>query len=107
MAIDAATNTLIVGDELRLFRRSFTARGANFVSIEPPAGPFRADVRVRHRGRLVPATVGPLGDGAWRVDLDRPERAITPGQSAVFYDGDVLLGGSVIERVAAGEEVPA
>ena len=45
----------------------------------------------------MPGTVTPLDRGRLRIDLDRPERAITPGQSAVFYDGDVLVGGALIE----------
>lgn len=102
--IDAAASTLIVGDEAELFQRSFEVREVNFVSIDPPAVPFRAKVQVRYRGRLIPGTVRPLGGDTWRVDLEEAGRAITPGQSAVFYEGDVLLGGGVIERVPAGEE---
>lgn len=98
VGIDAATNTLTVGEETELHRRSFEAGRVNFVSMEAPDAPFRAEVRVRHRGRTVPGLVTPIAPGRLRIDLDEPERAITPGQSAVFYDGDVLLGGSLIER---------
>lgn len=98
VGIDAATNTLTVGEESALYRRRFEAGRVNFVSIEPPAEPIRAGVRVRHRGRVLPGTLVPAGPGRLTIELDQPERAITPGQSAVFYDGDVLLGGAVIER---------
>jgi tRNA-specific 2-thiouridylase len=54
--------------------------------------------RVRHRGAEIPATVTPLEDGAARVDFDEPVRAVTPGQSCVFYDGDVVVGGGAIRR---------
>ena len=54
-------------------------------------------MRVRHRGRRLLGRVTPLGGGRARIDLETPERAITPGQSAVFYDGDRLIGGALIE----------
>lgn len=97
VGIDAATNTLTVGDESELFSHAFEARALNFVSIDPPAEPFEALVRVRHRGRRLLGRVTPLGGGRARIDLETPERAITPGQSAVFYDGDRLIGGALIE----------
>lgn len=100
VGIDAATNTLIVGDEADLYCRSFLARQANFVSIDGLAGPTRVEVRVRHRGALRPGVITPIPGGGVRVDLDEPERAITPGQSAVFYDGEVMLGGAVIDGPA-------
>jgi len=97
VGIDAATNTLTVGEESALYRSTFEAGRANFVSIDMPTAPIKVDVRVRHRGRAVSGTVTPLGQGRLRIELDEPERAITPGQSAVFYDGDVLVGGALIE----------
>lgn len=97
VGIDAATNTLTVGDESELFNHAFEARALNFVSLDPPTAPFEALVRVRHRGRRLLGRVTPLSGGRARIDLETPERAITPGQSAVFYDGDRLLGGALIE----------
>jgi tRNA-specific 2-thiouridylase len=60
--------------------------------------PFRASVRVRHRARLVEATVSPLGSRRWAVDTDDPVWAAAPGQAAVCYVGDVVVGGG---RIAA------
>jgi tRNA-specific 2-thiouridylase len=56
-------------------------------------------VKIRYRTPAVSATVTPLADRIARVDFDAPQRAITPGQAAVFYDGDAVLGGGAIERV--------
>ncbi len=98
VGIDAATNTLTVGEESALYRSAFEAGRANFVSIDVPTAPIQVDVRVRHRGRTVPGIVTPIGNGRLRIELSEPERAITPGQSAVFYDGDVLVGGALIEQ---------
>jgi tRNA-specific 2-thiouridylase len=97
VGIDAATNTLTVGSDKDLYQDGFEVGRLNFVSIDRPEAPIRAEVRVRHRGALIPATLTPVASGNWKVELDRPERAITPGQSAVFYDGDKLLGGGLIE----------
>jgi tRNA-specific 2-thiouridylase len=58
---------------------------------------LRADVKVRYRTPAAPALVTPI-EGGVRVHFDEPQRAITPGQAAVFYDGDEVLGGTVIDR---------
>ena len=62
-----------------------------------PASPFRAAVRIRHRASLIPATVRPLGDKRWSIVTDTPVWAAAPGQAAVLYDGDEVLGGGRIE----------
>nr|MDQ5872513.1 tRNA 2-thiouridine(34) synthase MnmA [Acidobacteriota bacterium] len=64
--------------------------------------PFRAEARIRHRAPEVPAIVTPRDDGSARVVFDRPVRAAAPGQSCVFYRGDVVLGGGVIRRKLSG-----
>ena len=61
-------------------------------------GRMRADVRVRYRHEAAPATIGPLADRRVRVRFDEPQRAITPGQAAVFYRGDEVLGGGWIVK---------
>jgi len=66
------------------------------LSAAAASGPFRAGVRVRHRAAEVPATVTPGPCETARVAFDLPVRAVTPGQSCVFYDGDLVLGGGVI-----------
>ncbi len=99
-AIDAATNTVVLGDADQLLADLVEAGAANYLT-DLPTEPFRAQVQVRYRQKPVPALVSPEPDSRVRVRLDSSVRAITPGQSLVFYDGEILLGGAVIE--AAGK----
>ena len=95
--IDVPRNELVVGSRSELYRESFTATGVNWLAIAPPDGPARASVRVRYRAIEAPATITPIGAGRVRVEFDEPQAAITPGQAAVFYDGDLVVGGGWIE----------
>ncbi len=70
----------------------------NFIACEPPDAPIRVEAKIRHKHRPAAATVRSLGAGAVEVAFDEPQRAITPGQSVVFYRGDTVVGGGVIER---------
>jgi tRNA-uridine 2-sulfurtransferase len=76
---------------------ALTAESVNWVGGTPD-GPLRLDAKIRYRTPAAPATVTPLAGGAARVVFDAPQRAITPGQAAVFYDGDEVLGGGAILR---------
>lgn len=88
--------TLCTNDEL--FRREFSVTDLSFVSGDAPGATFSASVKIRYRHRESPATVTMVGDSHAGVVFDNPERAITPGQAAVFYDGDRVIGGGRIER---------
>ncbi len=90
--------TVVVGEESDLESAVLTARDVNWLSIAEPAGPLRAAVKIRYRHKEAPARIEPLPGGRARVVFDAPQRAITPGQAAVFYDGDVCLGGGWIEQ---------
>ncbi len=94
--VDAGRNRVVVGPVELLARRGLVADRVSWVAGEPPAdGPFEAGVRVRYRGEDVPAVVAPDGD-RMRVEFRTPQRAVAPGQSAVVYRGDELLGGGRI-----------
>jgi tRNA-specific 2-thiouridylase len=98
-AIDAVTNTISVGPEEDLFAHGLIASGVNWVSLrEPPAGEIRCAVKIRSRHEETPVRLSVLPDGRVCVLFDHPQKAVTPGQSAVFYDGEVVLGGGVIEQ---------
>ena len=94
--LDAPGCAVVVGDEGDLLSDSFVARRVNWVSIAAPEAPVRAIVRVRYRHREAPASIIPLGPADVRVAFDEPQRAVTPGQAAVFYDHDLCLGGGWI-----------
>jgi tRNA-specific 2-thiouridylase len=91
------TRTVVVGGEDALASASCTVRGVNWLSIDAPQAPIEARVRIRHRHPEAPALVHPLPDGRAHVAFATPQRAVAPGQAAVFYDGDVCLGGGWIE----------
>jgi len=71
-------------------------RAINWIALACPEAPVRATVKIRHRHQGADATVTPTGAGTARVRFDVPQRAIAPGQAAVFYSGEVVLGGGWI-----------
>jgi tRNA-specific 2-thiouridylase len=100
--LDTVRNLLIVGtaDELecpQLFAENFT-----FVSGVWPTSEFRCEAQIRSHAAAVPATVEPLAQGTLRVHFDTPQRAVTPGQALVLYNGDVAIGGG---RIAVSQPV--
>lgn len=96
VGIDPEQNTVILGDEKYLFRNTATVTDFNWVSGEPPTKPIRCKAKTRYRQKEQPATATVGDDGTVRLEFDEPIRAITPGQAAVLYDGDVVLGGGTI-----------
>lgn len=96
VALDPERNAVIVGPEEALYARGLVARELHWLD-EPPSEKFPAEVQVRHRASPVPAEVELLGEEAW-VAFARPVRAVTPGQAAVFYHGEEILGGGIITR---------
>ncbi|TAK03649.1 tRNA 2-thiouridine(34) synthase MnmA [Patescibacteria group bacterium] len=91
-----ATNELVVGSAFDpgLFKKTVSANQANWFR-RPQAGD-RVGARIRHRGPIAPCTVDAVGDATVSITFDEPQRAVTPGQSIVFYDGDEVLGGGVL-----------
>jgi tRNA-specific 2-thiouridylase len=95
--IDVPRNQLVVGRHSELYRKALVATGVNWLSIAPPRSSVRAKVRIRYRALEAWATLVRIGPVKVCVDFDEPQPAITPGQAAVFYDDDVVLGGGWIE----------
>jgi tRNA-specific 2-thiouridylase len=91
-----STNTLVVGTQRELGSGELTARDVNWVSGQTPGEPFRAEVKIRYTAREAEALVTPLSEGRAAVKFDAPQRDITAGQAAVFYHGDLLIGGGII-----------
>jgi tRNA-specific 2-thiouridylase len=98
IAMNPYRNALVVGGKDELGQADLTANRVNWVSGEAPSEPFRAEVKIRYKAQPVPAQVEPQGADRIAVRFDEPLRDITPGQAAVVYDGDVCLGGGIIER---------
>jgi tRNA-specific 2-thiouridylase len=106
--IDPLTNTIQLGRREDLETRELTLERASFLDPVTATAPFRAEIRIRHRATPVAATVTPLGRRRLAVTTDEPVWAAAPGQAAVLYDGEFVLGGGRIERpVAAPMRVPA
>jgi tRNA-specific 2-thiouridylase len=104
LALDAARNAVVVGPRSALGAGGLIADDLNWVAVPGLTGPRRAACRIRYRHREAPALLTPAGD-AVLVQFEEPQPAVTPGQSAVFYDGDAVLGGGVIhEGWPANEE---
>jgi tRNA-specific 2-thiouridylase len=93
---DAAANTLIVGTQDELGSNQLAARDVNWIAGEAPQESFRAEVKIRYTAKEALAEVTPRNNGQAEVRFDAPQRDITAGQAAVFYQGDVMLGGGII-----------
>ncbi|MDQ6656220.1 MAG: tRNA 2-thiouridine(34) synthase MnmA, partial [Verrucomicrobiota bacterium] len=99
--IDPANNRVIVGSAEDLISEEFELDRVNWVSRGMAAEPIEVNVKIRYSHPGTRATLFPQADGRARVELHEPQKAVTPGQAAVFYDGDLLLGGGWICRQVA------
>ena len=100
--IDPAANTVTLGDNAALFAKTLEADRINLIPCEALTAPLRVQAKTRYRQQAQPATVEQVGEDRIRVTFDQPQRAITPGQAVVLYDGDVVIGGGTIDW--AGEK---
>lgn len=96
LSIDPEKNRVVVGEDDALRKSVCEVEGVNWISCEEPSAPLRAIAKIRHKHAPAPATIESLGVTVARVTFETPQRAITPGQAAVFYDGDIVLGGGWI-----------
>ena len=96
IGLDVGRNQVIVGTRDSASEAKCSVERVNWVSIAEPAAPIRASVQVRYRSKAVPATVIPLEGSRVELIFEEPQFGITPGQAAVWYDGDILLGGGII-----------
>jgi tRNA-specific 2-thiouridylase len=96
--LDAEKNRVIVGDDTALDRDEFIAERCNWIPFDTPPASLEVTAKIRYNHPGTPATVTPSSDGRARVKLHTAQRAITPGQAAVFYQGDLVVGGGWITR---------
>jgi tRNA-specific 2-thiouridylase len=99
-ALDPGRNAVVVGPAEALEVAGLEAEQVNLIAVPRLGGPLRVSAKIRHRHEPVPAWVRPLGGEGDRVEVrfDRPQRAVSPGQSVVLYDGDLVVGGGIIVR---------
>ncbi len=95
--IDIEKNAVVVGGEKGIYASSMFVKDINWVALADPQETFRAEIKIRYLHQPAAAAVSPCEKGRAEVKFDTPQRAVTPGQSAVFYDGDLVLGGGFIE----------
>ena len=96
VALDRARNRMVIGEDRELRSTTCEVRDINWIPYLSPAGPVEAMVRIRNRHDPAQAEIAPLDTTTARVTFHEPQRAITPGQAAVFYSGEKVLGGGWI-----------
>jgi tRNA-specific 2-thiouridylase len=96
LAIDRENNRVVVGDDESLCTTTCEVQEVNWISVKVPSEPLRASVKIRHKHSPAEATITALDATHARIVFDTPQRAITSGQGAVFYDGERVLGGGWI-----------
>jgi len=106
VAIDEETNAVVVGPKEAVEGFSLLAEPVNLIAVERLEGPRRVSCKIRYRVQDAPATIVPGAGGAVITHFDEPQAAITPGQSVVWYDGDVVVGGGIIQRDLKSDERP-
>jgi tRNA-specific 2-thiouridylase len=96
--LDPVQNAVIVGEKEETFHRNLFASQLNWLSINRPEQPIKIKARIRYRHHEAEADVTPLDEGRVCVRFAEPQMAITPGQTVVFYDGDIVVGGGIIDK---------
>ena len=95
--IDRRKNTIVAGSKEAAMVKSFNVRDLNWIAIESLSASMKVNARIRSMMKEAPATISPAENDRVLVDFDEPQWAPAPGQSAVFYAGDVVIAGGVIE----------
>ncbi len=96
--IDNYQNTITLGEDKDLYEDTLIVKDLSFVSGNELSQPLKAEVKIRYNGKESPALICPYTEGKVLVIFEQPQRAITPGQSAVFYQKDIVIGGGIIEK---------
>ncbi len=96
--INPETNEVVLGEGDEVFKKSLIAKDVNFISVEDLDGEMRVEAKIRYKHKAAPCTIKRLDESRVECVFDEPQRAITAGQSVVFYDGDIVVGGGVIVR---------
>jgi tRNA-specific 2-thiouridylase len=96
LQIKGDARQVIVGDQENLYSRKLVTKRSNLISVSELPEPVRVSVKIRHRHEPAAATIEKSGADEITVNFDQPQRAVTPGQAAVFYDGDIVVGGGWI-----------
>ena len=99
--ISPEENRVYLGRNEDVFAKEAEVKDLHFISGDLPAEPVRCRVKIRYRQKEQPATVTPSGADSFTIEFDEPQRAITPGQAVVLYDGELVLGGGTITQVEA------
>lgn len=94
--IDAKNNRIIVGDNDALLKKKMIVKDINWIAFDNPPKEIRAEVKIRYLHKAAPATITVTDLTSAEITFEENQRAITPGQSAVFYNGNILLGGGII-----------
>ncbi len=105
-ALDPVRNAVVVGEAADLEAEGVLAEDVNLIAVERIDAPLRVEAKIRHSHVPAPATVHPAGPGRLEVRFDTPQRAPAPGQSVVFYHGDLVVGGGVIAGGLGKPEAP-
>lgn len=95
--IDIEKNEVVIGDDSETFSNKLTARDLNWIAIDKLDKEMKVSAKIRYGSKEAPITIKPIDNDRVEVVFDTPQRAITPGQSVVFYDNDIVIGGGVIE----------
>ncbi len=96
--IDELTNTVVLGDGSEVFSDSLIASDLNYIAVDKLEEPRRVKAKIRYSAKEADALIIPAEEGRVEVRFDVPQRAVTPGQSIVFYEGDTVVGGGIIEK---------
>lgn len=100
--ISAENNTVTIGENGSQYSRGLVADKMNYIAFDSLEAPIRAQVKIRFRAKPEPALITPNADGTATMVFDEPQRSVTPGQSAVIYDGDIVVGGG---RIVASQQM--